>query len=147
MKAIVISDVHLHDFRSYNLFGDTRFRLNQYIKLAHRISDIAIKNGVKVLFIAGDFLHVASPRPYIVNVAREFLRIVTEQLDVYVIAGQHDLDTRLVQKSNAKSINENTYLTLLNEMERVHYVHKQVITLSNDQGSATIAFNSWPPVS
>lgn len=145
MKAIVISDVHLHDFRSYNLFGDTRFRLNQYIKLAHRISDIAIKNGVKVLFIAGDFLHVASPRPYIVNVAREFLRIVTEQLDVYVIAGQHDLDTRLVQKSNAKSINENTYLTLLNEMERVHYVHKQVITLSNDRGSATIAFNSWEP--
>lgn len=145
MKAIVISDVHLHDFRSYNLFGDSRFRLNQYIKLAHRISDIAIKNGVKVLFIAGDFLHVASPRPYIVNVAREFLRIVTEQLDVYVIAGQHDLDTRLVQKSNAKSINENTYLTLLNEMERVHYVHKQVITLSNDHGSATIAFNSWEP--
>lgn len=134
-KILITGDVHIHDFRSHNLFDDSKFRLNQFIKLAHRIVDIAEDQNADTLVIAGDFLHVCSPRPYIVNTAFKFLDIVTKRMEVYLTHGQHDYDAR------ASIEQENTLLTICERVPRVHYIHKDTVNIHDRK----FYFLGWEP--
>lgn len=134
-KLLITGDLHLHHFKSYNLFNDPNFRLNQFIKVAHRIVDIANQENAKSLIIAGDFFHVASPRPYIVNTAFDFLDIITKRLDVFLTHGQHDAD----QRSTVKE--KNTLLTLCNRVPRVRYLHKESVKIEERE----FYFLGWEP--
>lgn len=127
--------MHIHDYRSHNLFHDPLFRLNQFEKLAQRFLDISQNNEVDSLIIAGDFFHVAAPRPLIVNRAIEFLERLTEKLHVYIIHGNHDLDTR------SSSGKDSTLLTVCNRLPRVHYCHKEFVKIDGCQ----FYFLGWVP--
>lgn len=134
-KILITGDVHINDFRSHNLFGDSRFRLKQFIKLAQRIVNISKDQDADTLVIAGDFLHVCSPRPYIVNTAFEFLDIITEHMDVYLTHGQHDYDARALIEG------ENTLLTICERIPKVHYLHKQSVNIEG----INFYFLGWEP--
>ena len=110
MKNILISaDIHIHDYRSHNLFNDSQFRLNQFDKLADRFIQISKERDCDTLIIAGDFIHVASPPPFVVNAAMNFLQKCALHFDkVYLTNGQHEYDSR------SKMSSHNTLLTLTN---------------------------------
>lgn len=135
MSILIFSDLHLHDFRQYNLFDDPRFRLNQYDKLADRLVDIIDENNCTAVIIAGDFLHVASPAPYIVNAAGRFLKKLTNKVDVYVTHGQHDYDSRTLMSG------DNTLLSLFSMNDKVHYLHEKSIELEGNK----FYFKGWTP--
>jgi hypothetical protein len=134
-NVLITGDVHLHDYRNHNLFDDPRFRLNQFDKLAQRLVNLAIGSKAEALIIAGDFLHVANPRPYIVNAAFEFLDTLTTQMDVYLTHGQHDYDSRTSMEG------QHTLLTLCNRIPKVYYVHKD----SREIAGRTFYFLGWEP--
>lgn len=138
MKVLFTADVHLHDYRNYNLFDDPKFRLNQYDKLADKIVKIAKAHGAKVIMIAGDFFHVANPLPYVQNRGFRFLSKIAEpeEIDeVLVTHGQHDFDSRTLMSK------DNTILQLASELDKVRYMHRQAVTL----GGASFYFQGWTP--
>jgi hypothetical protein len=134
-KVLITGDIHLHDFRNHNLFNDPQFRLKQFDKLARRIVNLATSTEASTLIIAGDFLHVANPRPYIVNAAFDFLDILTEDMDVYLTHGQHDYDSRTSMHG------EHTLLTLCNRLPRVHYLHRRITSICGKE----FYFLGWEP--
>jgi hypothetical protein len=134
-NVLVTADIHIHDYRSHNLFDDPQFRLRQFNKLAERILGVAAHNKSEALIIAGDFLHVANPRPYIVNAAFDFLDKVTQELDVYLTSGQHDTDSRTVISG------QHTLLTLCDRVPRVHYLHKEQVEIDK----TSFYFLGWEP--
>ncbi|QIG71347.1 SbcD-like subunit of palindrome specific endonuclease [Rhizobium phage RHph_TM30] len=123
MKVLITGDIHLHDFRVHNLFGNPYFRLGQYSKLADRLVQIIKEHNVGAMAIAGDFLHVASPRPYITNAAGKFLDKIAAHVPLYVTHGQHDYDSRTEMSS------DNTLLSMYNGRPNIRYLHKESVTL------------------
>lgn len=134
-KVLITADVHIHDFRTYNLFNNPTFRLNQFRKLAERINDISKQVKAEALIIAGDFLHVANPRPYIVNTAFDFLDLVSERMDIYLTHGQHDYDSRTVMEG------QHTLLSLCDRILKVNYIHKDIRNI----GGKEFYFLGWEP--
>ena len=134
-KVLITGDVHIMDYRQHNLFDDPQFRLKQFDKLADRIVNLAAGTKAEALIIAGDFLHVANPRPYIVNAAFDFLNKVTEELDVFLTHGQHDFDSR------TKMSGQHTLLRLCELIPRVYYYHHG----GQHIGNARFHFLGWEP--
>ena len=123
MKTLITGDIHIHDFRNFNLFTEPKFRLNQFDKLADRFIDIIEEKNVDTMFIAGDFFHVASPKPIVVNSGFSFLDKVSKYCSVYITQGQHDLDQRTGVSE------ENTLLSLCDRISNVRYCHKETVLL------------------
>jgi DNA repair exonuclease SbcCD ATPase subunit len=134
--VLITADVHIMDYRSHNLFNDPQFRIKQFSKLARRIVEMIDETGAVAVIIAGDFLHVASPRPYVVNAAFEFLDIITQrQVEVYLTHGQHDYDSR------TRMDGQHTLLTLCNRIPQVKYLHKEQLSI----GNTSFYFLGWEP--
>ncbi len=93
MKWLITSDIHIDDYPQFN--PETSYRLNQFITLAHRYVEIAKKDGIKVLFMAGDIINKPRPRPKEIHVLDQFLSILSSYFDkIYYVLGQHDVDTK-----------------------------------------------------
>jgi DNA repair exonuclease SbcCD nuclease subunit len=135
-KVLITADIHINDYRNHNLFDNPEFRLHQFKKLSQRlVSIIQERPEIEAVIIAGDFLHVAAPRPYVTNKAFEFLSNIAERCPVYLTHGQHDIDTRRT------GIAENTLLSLCNHNKDVYYLHKESVTL----GGCEFYFLGWVP--
>lgn len=138
MKVLFTADVHLHDYRNYNLFDDPKFRLNQYDKLADKIVKIAKAHNAKVIMIAGDFFHIANPLPYVQNRGFRFLKTLAEpdEIDeVLLVNGQHDFDSRTLMSE------DNTILQIASELDKVSYLHRT----SREIGGCKFYFQGWEP--
>jgi DNA repair exonuclease SbcCD nuclease subunit len=135
-KILITADVHISDYRNHNLFNTPTFRLDQFDKLAQRIVYLGQRDpDIEALIIAGDFLHVASPRPYVVNRAFDFLSYVSQWLPIYLTHGQHDIDTRRT------GVTGNTLLTLCNLHKSVQYIHRNFVEI----GGRNFYFLGWVP--
>ena len=134
-NVLLTADYHIHDYRAHNLFDDPKFRLNQFTKLTDRLIEIAVENQCKAVIIAGDVLHVASPRPYVVNFARAEIGRLASVVPVYMTNGQHEYDSR------TNMTGEHTLLQVFNDIPNVHYIQegREVI------GGATFQFCGWTP--
>lgn len=137
-KILITGDIHIHDYRNHNLFDDPQFRLKQFDKLADRLVNLCQGSKAEAIIIAGDFLHVANPRPYIVNAAFAFLEKLSEYMDVYLTHGQHDYDSRTSMDG------QHTLLTLCNRIPRVSYLHKQRASIG-DTAPLLFYFLGWEP--
>lgn len=135
MNILITSDIHINDFRNYNLFNDPKFRLNQFATLSLRLADIIRVHDVSAVIIAGDLFHVAAPRAQILNRGIDFLKTLAALAPVYVTGGQHDFDARFEMHR------ENTILSACTLVENTFYLHKEAVNI----GSRSFYFQGWMP--
>lgn len=123
-KIIILSDVHINDYRRYNI-NDTQYRLKQFIHLAYWIQSLKADK----IIICGDMCDISSPPPHVFHTVLEFLSILTvsgnKYIDVYITPGQHELFIR----DNHELFNKNTYLTVADMLPNVRYLHRQKINI------------------
>ena len=135
-KVLITADLHLGDYRNHNLFDDPQFRLNQFRKLSERFLDILENYNVKTIIIAGDFFHVAAPRPVVVNRGIDFLETLTKKAEIYLIRGNHDTDAR-----RGEITKESTLLSVCDRLNHVFYRHREYATI----GGKRFYFLGWTP--
>jgi len=135
MRYLITADIHLNDYSRYNI--TPRFRLNQFIKLAHRYVELAKENDCKELILLGDTVDKPTNRPYIVNTLYNFIGILTSYFDnIYFILGQHDLD------SKTNDVNtEDTILSIFADNPKFHYMHKKLMEIDG----CKLGFSDWLP--
>lgn len=131
------SDVHMHPWISYSKISSEGVpsRLLVYLELAKRMAEIANTNSVDSCIIAGDFLNSAENRPMTLNVAKEFLSIVSNEVPIIINPGQHDLDTKSKQVSPVHSI-----VSLFDD-SKVKYIHSGIVNI----GKYKAFVQGWDP--
>jgi hypothetical protein len=105
LRLTVTSDVHLSDWTSFSEMGpDGRpSRLLQYLTLAEDICRHAEANGSDAIAIAGDLVETSVLRPMVLDVLNDFIDILSD-FPIYLIHGNHDLDTRKAEISPFHSV-------------------------------------------
>lgn len=90
---LIVSDIHINDFSRCNYTPGAR--LEQFTKLADRLVELGLEHGAIEIDIAGDIIDKPVMRPYILKVAHNFLRTLSNNFQrVNYILGQHDFDTK-----------------------------------------------------
>lgn len=97
MRIAITADTHIHDWRTYSHLDSDGIpeRLKKFSSFAEDI----IKLKPDVVIIAGDLCESANPRPMVLSYTKQFLDILSEKSEVYVLSGNHDFD--VFSKSNA----------------------------------------------
>lgn len=90
MKLLHVSDIHIgRTIGGFDLIDDQRYILDQII-------DIAEKDGVDAILIAGDVYDKAVPGESAVKLLDYFLcRLAEKGMDTFIISGNHDSDERM----------------------------------------------------
>lgn len=90
MKFLHLGDLHLgKPLMDYSLREDQEYILDQIV-------DVAEKEKVSAILIAGDIYDRADPSEEAVRLLDRFLRtLVSKQIKVFIISGNHDSDDRL----------------------------------------------------
>ena len=101
MKLLHISDLHLgKSLGDFDLINDQRYILDQ-------ILDIADKNSVDAMLIAGDVYDKSVPSEAATRLLNYFLNELTKRdIKTYMISGNHDSDERLNYGSDLFASNE-----------------------------------------
>ena len=90
MKIMHLSDLHL----GKNIFEHSLIENQKYI--LEQILEIARKNNVKAVLMAGDIYDKTVPNLEAVNLLNDFLtKLQKENLNVFIISGNHDSKERL----------------------------------------------------
>ena len=71
MKVLVTSDIHIDDFRIYNV--EDKSRLKQYYILFDKILQLKGQLGAEEIVLAGDITNKPVNPPYINKVLMDFL--------------------------------------------------------------------------
>lgn len=121
MKVLVTSDIHIDDYRLYNV--SHRSRLNQFYTLMDQIKLLKDRLNSEYIVIAGDIINKPVNPPHVNRVLMDFLDFLSKEFkDVYVILGQHDLWLRGGQDWTSSLV------TLLSSWkDNIHYVNGEYI--------------------
>lgn len=125
MKILCSADIHISDYSRYNI-GDHKFRLNQFITLAHRLGTIYKEENCEKIIISGDSIQTAVIPPETQHVLVNFYTILSDAVkenggEIIVQLGNHDKNSRSLETHREESI-----VTLLDMIPNVRYVHKKV---------------------
>jgi ABC-type uncharacterized transport system ATPase subunit/predicted phosphodiesterase len=132
MNLLIISDVHVNDYKNYNYYE--RQRLYDFKVYAERIVEIAKSNNCSSLVIAGDLIDKPTNRAYVLHVLKYMLDLWSTNFDkIYYILGQHDRDERYNRVDYSDSV---LHVVAPNNME---YMDKKVLELD----SKSIAFMNF----
>lgn len=132
-KLIISADSHIFDYTQYN--DDLNFRLNQFIKLAHRLNEIGKEQKSKKLALLGDTIHKPILTPKVAHVASEYFEILSEYYeDIYYILGQHCTDSK-----SESFLESDSLVPILGKHTKAKYMNKKIISL----GGRNIAFCNW----
>lgn len=125
MKVLVTSDIHIDDFRLYNV--EDKSRLKQYYILLDKILQLKGQLGAEEIVLAGDITNKPVNPPYINKVLMDFLKGLSDNFkNVYIILGQHDS----YQKTTGKEVS--SLVSLLSSWKpNIKYVHDQYIQFGN----------------
>lgn len=86
MKVLVTSDIHIDDFRLYNV--SHKSRLNQYYTLMKEILRVKNQLGSEYIVLAGDIINKPVNPPHVNKVLMDFLEFLSNNFKkVYVILG------------------------------------------------------------
>lgn len=121
---LIIADIHIHNYSSYNLFDNPYFRLEQFEKLANRLSAVGRVSKVNDIVICGDLIHVSSPRPVVVNQTFKFLEILAQYANVHIICGNHDMDSR------SYAGEQHTLLSICDRIPKVFYRDDEIVDIN-----------------
>ena len=132
MKLLITDDVHIFDYPQYNIDGN-RFRLEQFIKLAHRLVEIGKEQSIYHIAFAGDTVHKPVVQPHIQHYVHQFFDIIASHYEnIYLILGQHCCNTKF-QTQTA----EDSFVPLMHDS--IQYMDQQVIELDGK----TVGFSNW----
>ncbi len=95
MKAVIISDIHAHNHKSFSTVVDgVNSRLQAAIDVVLEAAEIGQEQGCDTMLICGDIFHVrGSIKPSVFNkIARALEAIVNAGMGVSIIAGNHDME-------------------------------------------------------
>ncbi|AUR83013.1 coil containing protein [Vibrio phage 1.031.O._10N.261.46.F8] len=135
-KWLVTADVHIHDYHPHNLGDDPQFRLKQFLKLADRLVDLAVKNNCSGTIIAGDLIQVPVIKPHIQHVVWEFMKRLSAHGPTFISLGNHDVDSKNQSMESTMSI-----VPLLNDLPNVHFLDREVIEIAGK----SVGFSPWVP--
>jgi DNA repair exonuclease SbcCD nuclease subunit len=131
MKFLALADLHIRDYKLYNSSASKTHlpdRLLLYRTLAEDIYRTAKKEKCSFITIAGDIFDIHTNSPPVLNVLGDFLEQISQDMNVFVTHGQHDLATKTID-STLK------YLTALPVFQvvggKVFYYHDEVVHVSN----------------
>lgn len=136
MNLLLTGDIHIHNYTDHNLNGN-RFRLDQFLKLAERLVDIADEKNCEYLAIAGDLIHKPILTPIVAEYVEKFLEILSKRFPqdkLFIIWGNHDVNS----KSQELGYEDSTLLAFNNYFT---YADRQILKL----GNSTVAFANWRP--
>lgn len=104
MKAIVLSDWHIHNFRAFDKDGS---RLEWCLKVLDDVVDFAKQHNIYHILFAGDLYdnQKTIPTPVINGVIRAFKRVFASypELNFWAISGNHDYASKNLHHSKAIS--------------------------------------------
>lgn len=134
MKVLITADVHIDDFPSYNY--EKKSRLNQYITLANRIVELGKIHNCSEVWILGDLVNKPTSRGYVLHVAKQFLKILSNNFEyVRIILGNHDSD------SKSQSLDFNTSQVTLLDYPNLVYMDKKIMEIDGH----LIGWMNWYP--
>ncbi len=95
MKFLHLADLHIgKSLGEFDLIEDQKFILNQII-------DIAVKNNIDAVLIAGDIYDKSIPSESAVRLFDYFLcQLAKKEMNTFIISGNHDSDERMNFGSN-----------------------------------------------
>lgn len=134
MKVLIISDIHLRAYHRYNKFPEQR--LLSFLELAKDVVDKGKEENIDILIITGDIIDKSTLTPKEIHVLFNMFTILASQFTVYSIVGNHDMKLKKGEFEREDSI-----VTLLEEIDNVHFLHQRIITLNG----RTLAFENWVP--
>lgn len=148
-SAIVCADLHVDLWTDYEMpkeflldkelnplgFDDTKYyRLYQILMIARRIVYECKKHNTHTVFILGDLIHFPNAKPLVINVLKQFIKILTQnKITIYYIVGQHD---NLTRKTDI-DLKKDTFIGTLKNKHFIYshkkqfYMGKQIIELKN----------------
>ena len=136
-KVLILSDIHIGEYRTHN---ENNFRINQFNKLKTDLVRLIRCDNVKEVWISGDILREAQPKPNVMHFVKDFIEALTAECHVRMILGNHDVmvrnaDTELSEFSN------NSLITLLEDNDNLFIYYDDVINIDNK----SVHFHSWIP--
>ena len=93
----IISDLHLYAWDAFSSLNDkgVNTRLQIILDEVFRAAQLTARTGATKLFIAGDVFHVRGKlAPSVLNPVVETFSEVSKLLDVHIIPGNHDLESK-----------------------------------------------------
>lgn len=138
MKVMLLSDIHIGNYKTYNPTPD--FRLNQFLKLKDFIVETCKLKNVYEIWIAGDLLQTAQSTPQVMSVVKTFLKGISERANVRIVLGNHDVVVRS-DKTEISDYNNYTLVSLLDSMKNVYIYNDEVVHI----GYKLVYFHSWVP--
>lgn len=138
MKVMLLSDIHIGNYKTYNPTPD--FRLNQFLKLKDFIVETCKLKDVYEIWIAGDLLQTAQSTPQVMSVVKTFLKGISERANVRIALGNHDVVVRS-DKTDVSEYNDYTLVSLLDSMKNVYIYNDDVVHI----GYKLVHFHSWVP--
>lgn len=116
MKILHTSDLHLgKKLRGYDLIEEQRIKLNQIIEYTK-------ENSIDVIILAGDIFDTSLSTDDAIKLFNSFLSeaIAIPNLNIFVIAGNHDSRVRLGNKDVYRSLNPRVHFaTTISDIECV----------------------------
>ena len=146
MQFLVVSDLHLFNYPSYNesFDNDMPSRLSNYLKLASLLGQAADSMYGKMkdqaaIIISGDFYHAATLRPMVLNIGEEFIETLVKVsgLPVYIVPGQHEIDEK-----TSKMSDKNVLIRTLSKLDNVMYCHDCTVEFND---GTTAYMLGWEP--
>lgn len=126
-RYLVSADLHLHAFLAHNFYPG--FRLDQFRWVADWWADLVRAEKLDAVLVAGDFFHVPTPPPSVLQAAIEFIRKIPVPL--IVVHGQHDLDARQVR--DPQQIRSHSLVQVISEFkDHFYYLHHDYFQLGED---------------
>lgn len=132
MKFLITADWHIDNYSDYNYYPNSR--LDQFIRLAHRINEIGREEGCEILVIAGDFLNRPVLRPFLQHKVKEIIDILESGFDkIYYILGQHSTD------SKSDDLSEHDTVLTIFESDKFQYMNHKILEFNGYK----IGFQNW----
>jgi len=134
---LITSDIHIHDYPHHNLFDEPKFRLNQFIRLAHRLVEIAKSESCDYIVLGGDIVHRPIVPPETAHTVSQFFEILQAYFakdNILFIFGQHDLAT----KNQIQHLKDSIIPVIAGN---ARYMDQQIINLDG----RSIGFRNWTP--
>lgn len=138
MKVLVLSDIHIGNYKTYNPTPD--FRLNQFLKLKDFIIKTLKEKEASEVWIAGDLLQTAQSTPQVMSVVKTFLKDIAENHVIRMILGNHDVIVRS-DKTDIADYNNYTLISLLDSLKNVYIYNDDVVQVCDK----SVYFHSWCP--
>lgn len=134
MKIAIVSDLHFHKFSQFSKTLESgrnsrlQAQLNEIVRVARHLYD----SGGGSIVIGGDIFHSrGSISPEVLNpVLQAFESVVNSGVDVYAIAGNHDLESNDARNlSNAAAALGNVGVRMVDERPTLFNIHGEYFLL------------------